>query len=122
MTEFHESQLSSYFELVEKWRDAYKICRLHVLGSRNKNNLEIISARIVLDIGGDTLLKAPFTCRDIEAHQVSIGAEHKDIFSVVRLLAAGKAVEIEGIGHLVLPSTEHTGILYRLQTFCTPKG
>lgn len=122
MNEHSERQISTYFEAIVGWRAAYRVIRLHVLGARTDNILELVSARIVLDVGGDIGLKAPFRAGRVEAHQVLLNQDETDVQSVVRALASADGFHLPGLGCLKLPSTEQVGIFVAPPTMLHPEG
>lgn len=117
-----ERQLSSYFEAIAGWRAAYRVARLHVLGVRAGNILELVSARVVLDVGSDTDCKAPFRAGPIEAHQVLLNQAETDIEAVARALASPDGFGVAGVGYIKLPSTEQVGIFVAPPTLLHPEG
>jgi len=122
LNEHSERQLSAYFEAIVGWRAAYRVVRLHVLGVRTANALELVSARIVLDVGGDTRVKAAFRAGSVEAHQVLLNQDETDVQSVVRALASADGFHLPGLGCLKLPSTEQVGVFVAPPTMLHPEG
>ena len=122
MNEHSEQQLNSYFEAISGWRVAYKMARLHILGVRTSDALELVSARIVLDVGGDTACKAPFRAGRMEAHQLTLNQEETDVQGVARAIASADGFQAGGIGCIKLPSTEQVGIYVAPPTLLHPEG
>lgn len=122
MNEHSERQLIAYFEAIASWRAAYKVARLHVLGVRTGHALELVSARIVLDVGGDTAIKATFRAGRVEAHQVLLNQEETDVQGVARALASADGLHVAGLGCVKLPSTEQVGIYVAPPTLLHPEG
>jgi hypothetical protein len=98
------------------------VARLHVLGVRTGETLELVSARIVLDVGGDTAVKAPFRAGRVEAHQVLLNQEETDVQGATRALASAAGFHVAGLGCFKLPSTEQVGIYVALPTLLHPEG
>ncbi len=122
MNEQSERQLSAYFEAIADWRVAYKVVRLHVLGVRTAEMLEVVSARIVLDVGRDSKCKAAFHAGRIEAHQIMLNPQAPDVQSVARSLASADGFHADGVGCMKLPSTEQVGIFVAPPTLLHPEG
>ncbi len=122
LNEHSESQLSAYFEAIAGWRAAYRVARLHVLGVRTGKALELVSARIVLDVGGDTACKAAFRAGRVEAHQVLLNQEETDLKGVARALASAEGFDVAPVGCIKLPSTEQVGIYVAPPTLLHPEG
>lgn len=122
MNEHSEQQLNAYFEAIAGWRAAYKVARLHVLGVRTSETLELVSARIVLDVGGDTACKALFRAGRVEAHQLMLNQHETDVQGVARALASADGFEAVGVGRIKLPSTEQVGIYVAPPTLLHPEG
>ena len=122
LNEHSEQQLIAYFEAIAGWRTAYKVVRLHVLGVRTSDALELVLARIVLDVGGDTANKEPFHAGRVEAHQVMLNPQEIDVQGVARALASPDGFHAAGIGRIKLPSTEQVGIYVAPPTLLHPEG
>lgn len=122
MNEYSERQLNTYFEAVASWRAAYRTARLHVLGVRTDEVLEVVSARIVLDIGSDTACKDSFRAGRVEAHQVMLDQSETDVQNIARTLASGNCFDAIGIGQIRLPSTEQIGIHVQPPMLLHPEG
>lgn len=122
MNDHSERQLVAYFQAIAGWRAAYKVARLHVLGVRTGETLELVSARIVLDVGSDTAVKAAFRAGRIEAHQVLLNQEETDVQGVARALASEDGLHVPGLGCVKLPSTEQVGIYVAPPTLLHPEG
>lgn len=122
MHEHSERQLSAYFEAIAGWRAAYRVVRLHLLGVRTANVLELVSARIVLDVGGDTECKAAFRAGRVEAHQFLLDQSETDVQGVARALASSDGFQVAGLGCLKLPSTEQVAIYVAPPTLLHPEG
>lgn len=122
LNEHSESQLSAYFEAIAGWRAAYRVARLHVLGVRTGKALELVSARIVLDVGGDTAYKAPFLAGPIEAHQITLNQTEIDLKGVVRAIGSTDGFYATGIGRMRLPSNDQVGIYVGRPTLLHPEG
>jgi hypothetical protein len=122
MDEHSESHLVAYFMAIAGWRTAYSVARLHVLGVRSGETLELVSARIILDIGGDTEVKSAFRAGHIEAHQILLDAEETDVQDVAQALASAKGFPVAGLGRFRLPSTEQVGIYVAPPTLLHPEG
>lgn len=122
MNESDEGRLRAYFEAIASWRSAYKVARLHILAIRTGETLAVVSARIILDIGGDTECKPPFRAGRVEAHQIMLDGEDADAQDIARALASDDGYEASGIGRIRLPSTEHTGIYVASPTLLHPEG
>jgi hypothetical protein len=117
-----ERQLVAYFQAIAGWRAAYRVVRLHVLGVRTSDALELVAARIALDIGNDTACKAAFGAGRVEAHQVLLNQEETDIEGVARALASAEGFHVAGIGRIKLPSSEQVGIYVAPPTLLHPEG
>jgi len=117
-----ERQLVAFFEAIAGWRAGYRVARLHVLGVRSGETLELVSARIVLDIGGDTAVKSSFRAGRIEAHQVLLNQEEIDIQRATHALASTTGLCVAGLGCLRLPSTEQVGIYVAPPMLLHPEG
>lgn len=117
-----EKQIEAFFTAISNWRCAYRTARLHLLGIRNDEFLEVISARIVLDIGGDIACKSPFHSGRIEAHQILLNQEALNLQEVVLALASPDGFTINGVGRVKLPSTEQVGIYAAPPTLLHPEG
>lgn len=122
MDERSERQIGVFFEAIAGWRAAYKVARLHVLGSRTANILELVSARIVFDVGNDTVVKAAFRAGGLEAHQILLNQDETDVQGLVHALASAEGFHIAGLGCLKLPSTEQVGIFVAPPTLLHPEG
>lgn len=122
MNDHSGRQLVAYFQAIAGWRAAYKVARLHVLGVRTGETLELVSARIVLDVGGDAAVKAAFRAGRIEAHQVLLNQEETDVQGVARALASADGLHVPGLGCVKLPSTEQVGIYVAPPTLLHPEG
>lgn len=122
MDEHSERQISIYFDAIAPWRIAYRVVRLHVLGARTADTLEMVSARIVLDVGNDTEFKAAFRAGRVEAHQIQLNQDETDVQDVVRALASADGFHVDGIGCLKLPSTEQVGVFVAPPTLLHPEG
>lgn len=122
LNEQSERQLVAYFEAIAGWLAAYRVARLHVLGVRTGETLELVSARIVLDVGGDTAVKAAFRAGRVEAHQVLLNQEETDVQGVARALASAAGFHVAGLGCFKLPSTEQVGIYVAPPTLLHPEG
>ena len=122
MTDHSERQLSAYFQAIEEWRAAYRLARLHVLGVRTSDALELVAARIVLDVGSDTVCKVAFRAGRVEAHQVLLDQDEIDVQGIARALASAEGVRVAGIGRIKLPSTEQVGIYVAAPTLLHPEG
>jgi hypothetical protein len=122
LDERSERQISAFFEAIVGWRAAYKVARLHVLGVRAADILELVSARIVLDIGNDTAVKAAFHAGRIEAHQILLNQDETDVQGLVHALASVDGFHIAGLGCFKLPSTEQVGIFVAPPTLLHPEG
>lgn len=122
LNEHCERQFSAYFEAIAGWRAAYRVARLHVLGVRAGDVLALVSARIVLDVGGDTACKAAFRAGRVEAHQVLLNQEETDVQGVARALASAEDFHVAGVGCVKLPSTERVGIFVAPPTLLHPEG
>ena len=122
LSEHSERQLNAYFEAIAGWRAAYRVARLHVLGVRNGEVLELVSARIVLDVGRDTECKAAFHAGRVEAHQIMLNPQASDVQSVVRSFASVDGFHVGGVGCIKLTSTEQVGIFVAPSTLLHPEG
>lgn len=122
LDEHSERQIRAYFEAIASWRTAYRVVRLHVLGARTANTLEIVSARIVLDVGSDMEFKAAFRAGRVEAHQIQLNQDVTDVQDVVRALVSADGLHLDDLGHLKLPSTGHVGIFVAPPTLLHPDG
>ena len=122
MNEHSERQLNAYFEAIAGWCAAYKVARLHVLGVRTGEVLQLVSARIVLDVGRDTECKAPFHAGCVEAHQIILNQQESDVQGVARALASADGFHVGGIGCIKLPSTDQVGIYVATPTLLHPEG
>lgn len=122
MTEDSERELSTYFEAIAGWRGAYEVARLHVLGVRKGEVLELVSARIVLDVGRDTECKVAFHAGRIEAHQIMLNTQVSDAQIVAGLLASVDGFHADGVGRIKLPRTEQVGIFVAPPTLLHPEG
>lgn len=122
LNEHSERELIAYFEAIAGWRGAYRVARLHVLGVRTGETLELVAARIVLDPGSDTAVKAAFRAGRIEAHQILLNQEETDVQGVVRALASAAGFHVAGLGSFKLPSTEQVGIYVAPPTLLHPEG
>ncbi len=122
LNEYSERQLIAYFQAISGWRAAYRVARLHVLGVRTGDALELMAARIVLDIGDDTACKSAFHAGRVEAHQVLLNQEETDMQGVARALASAEGFHVAGIGCIKLPSTEQVGIYVAPPTLLHPEG
>ncbi len=122
MNEHSQQQLSSYFEAIACWRAAYKVARLHVLGVRTGEALELVSARIVLDVGGDAACKAPFRAGRVEAHQLMLNQQETDVQGVALALSSAAGFHSAGIGRIKLPCTEQVGVYVAPPTLLHPEG
>jgi hypothetical protein len=122
LNEHSEQQLNAYFKAIASWRDAYRVARLHVLGVRTGDVLELVTARIVLDVGRDAECKASFRAGRVEAHQVMLDQQESDIQGVARSLASADGFHASGIGCIKLPSTEQVGIFVAPPTLLHPEG
>ncbi|BDI05842.1 hypothetical protein [Sphaerotilus microaerophilus] len=120
MNEHSERQLIAYFEAIAGWRAAYTVARLHVLGVRSGETLELVSGRIVLDVGSDTEVKAPFRAGRVEAHQVLLNQEETDVQGATRALASAAGFHVAGLGCFMLPSNEQVGIYVAPPTLNRP--
>ena len=122
MNDHSERQIVAYFEAIDNWRAAYRLARLHVLGIRTGDALELVAARIVLDIGSDTVCKAAFRAGRVEAHQVLLAQDETDVQGVARALASAEEVYVAGIGRIRLPNTKQVGIYVAAPTLLHPEG
>ena len=122
LDEHSRRQIIAYFEAIADWRAAYRVVRLHVLGTRVADSLELVSARIVLDVGGDTRLKPAFRAGRVEAHQILLNQEEVDVQGVVCALASADGVHLTGLGCLKLPRTEQVGVFVATPTLLHPEG
>ena len=122
MNEHSERQLIAYFEAIASWSAAYRVARLHVLGLRSDDVLELVTARIVLDVGRDTECKAPFRAGRVEAHQIMLSQHESDVQSVARSIASADGFHAASIGRIKLPSTEQAGIFVGQPTMLHPEG
>ncbi|MDP3252263.1 MAG: hypothetical protein Q8M77_10185 [Hydrogenophaga sp.] len=117
-----ERQIDSFFEAIACWRAAYRVARLHVLGARTADILELVSARIVLDLGNDTVVKAAVRAGRFEAHQILLNQHETDVQGLVHALASADGFHMAGLGCLKLPSTEQVGIFVAPPTLLHPEG
>ncbi|MDP3348290.1 MAG: hypothetical protein Q8S92_04765 [Hydrogenophaga sp.] len=122
MDERSECEIGAFFEAIAGWRAAYKVARLHVLGARTADTLELVSARIVLDVGNDTVVKAAVRAGRFEAHQILLNQQETDVQSLVRALASADGFHMVGLGRLKLPSTDQVGIFVAPPTLLHPEG
>jgi hypothetical protein len=122
LNDHSERQLIAYFEAIAEWSAAYRVARLHILGVRTGDALELVSARIVLDIGGDTACKSAFRAGRVEAHQVLLNQEETDVQGVARALASAEGFRVAGIGCIKLPSSDQVGIYVAPPTLLHPEG
>lgn len=122
MIEHSERQLRAFFEAIAAWRAAYRVARLHVLGVRTGEVLELVTARIVLDVGRETGCKASFHAGRIEAHQIMLNQDECDVEGVARALASADGFHVPGHGCIRLPSTEQVGIFVGQPTLLHPEG
>jgi hypothetical protein len=122
LNDHSEGQLIAYFEAIAGWRAAYRVARLHVLGVRADVALEVVSARIVLDVGGDRACKPVVRAGRVEAHQVLLNQEEIDVQGVARALASAEGFHVAGIGCIKLPRTEQVGIYVAPPTLLHPEG
>lgn len=122
MSDHSECQLAAFFLAISGWRAAYRVIRLHVLGVRTSDDLELVAARIVLDVGSDTVCKVAFRAGRVEAHQVLLDQDETDVQGVARALASAEGVHVAGIGRIKLPSTGQVGIYVAAPTLLHPEG
>lgn len=121
MNEHSERQLNAYFEAIETWRAAYVVARLHVLGVRTGEILELVTGRIVLDVGRDTECMAPIRAGRVEAHQIMLN-QASDLQGIARALASADGFHVAEIGCIRLPSTEQVGIFVAPPMVLHPEG
>lgn len=117
-----EHQLEAFFGATSNWRSAYRVARLHLLGVRVDGVLQVVSARIVLDVGGDKDCKAPFLSGRVEAHQILLDQDLFDLQGVAAALASVDGFNLDGLGCVKLPSTEQVGIFAAPPTLLHPEG
>jgi hypothetical protein len=117
-----EYQLDTYFGAIAKWRSAYRVARLHLLGVRVDGILQVVSSRVVLDVGGDIACKAPFRAGRVEAHQVLLDQNQLDVRGVAIALASVDGLNFDGLGCVKLPRTEQVGIYAAPPTLLHPEG
>lgn len=122
LNDHDERRLSTYFQAISGWRAAYRLARLHVLGNRTGDVLELVSARIVLDVGRDTVFKSSFRAGSIEAHQFQLNQDEADVQGVACALASADGFHVAGVGCIKLPSTEQVGIYVAQPTLLHPEG
>jgi hypothetical protein len=122
LNEHSERQLDAYFGAIASWRAAYRVARLHVVGVRTGEVLELVTARIVLDVGSDAECKTSFRAGRVEAHQVMLDQKECEVQSVARALASADGFNAAGIGCMKLPSTEQVGIFVAPPTLLHPEG
>ena len=122
MNDHSERQIVAYFQAIAEWRAAYRLARLHVLGVRTGDALELGAARVVLDVGNDTACKAAFRAGRVEAHQILLDQDETDVQGVARALASADGCHVAGIGYIKLPSTEHVGVYVAPPTLLHPEG
>lgn len=117
-----KQQLDDFFGAISNWRSAYRVARLHLLGIRGDGVLQLVSARIVLDIGRDIACKEPFRSGRVEAHQILLNQDLFDVHEVAMALASGDGFSLDGLGCVKLPSTEQVGIYAAPPTLLHPEG
>lgn len=121
MNEESTRQLDTYFQAISAWRAAYESIRLNVLGVRVGNILEIVTARIHLGMQSSVELKTPFLAGRIEAYQIQLDQQERDVCAVMRSLASD-GYHLPGCGAIRLSSTPQIGIFVAPPTLLHPEG
>lgn len=106
MNECSRQNIESFFTSIAPWRAAYGSARLHYLGLRRGEQLQLLSARIYLSVGVGSSSKEHFQSGAVEAGQWDIPVDRLSVEQVVQSRVSPTGLAIEGNGLLMLAATD----------------
>lgn len=122
MNPHSQQQFDAFFASFSSWRKAYVRARLHYFAVRRSSALYIVSARIVLDLGGTDSTKPTFRTESLEAGQWEIDQSIQPVEEVIRGLVSEEGLLIDGIGRLRLFADERHDVFAGPPILLHPEG
>lgn len=117
-----KKHFDAFFDSFASWRNAYVRARLHYFAVRTTWGLSIVSARILLDLGGCDAPKPSFRVGSLEAGQWEIDQSDQSVEDVVHALVSEDGLLIEGTGRLRLFNDERHEVFAGPPTLLHPEG
>lgn len=122
MNSHSQEQFDAFFASFSSWRKAYVRARLHYFAVRTSWGLSIVSARILLDLGGTDATKPSFCAESLEAGQWEIDQSAQSVEDVVRALVSEEGLIVDGIGRLRLVADERHEVFAGPPILLHPEG
>lgn len=106
MNEYSRLNIEAFFSSITPWRAAYVSARLHYLGVRSGDQLQLLSARIYLSVGAGSALKERFQSGAVEAGQWDIPTDRLSVEQAVQSLLTIEGLMINGNSRLMLAAND----------------